>query len=342
MVPPRQIFLWTTIIALGAGAMLAQVQRMAPRGQRVPAPGEFGPFPPEPPPYVPIDEGGSLVRGEGGILIDEQTVKTAREVASHSTGTPEWKNPPGFEKDVFTFARILFKATGNPGINAQGWGRGRHLSWWVDFPDADLNFSYRTQQLTSIRTDPDGRVLRLSDPDLNHYPMVIMEHPGYIGLNDRELVALRNYLKNGGFLLVSDFWSQLEWDGFAREMNRVMPGQAWVDIGTDHPIFHCVFDLKGPLQHMQVPTMQFWNPEHNPNDPTSPPLQKVNRGAGSEKMSIRGWFDEKGRMMALVMHNTDVPDGWEREGEDDRYFRTFSEKISYPLGVNILFYQMTH
>jgi hypothetical protein len=43
-----------------------------------------------------------------------------------------------------------------------------------------------------------------------------------------------------------------------------------------------------------------------------------------------------------VIHNSDVPDGWEREGEDDRYFRTFSEKISYPLGVNIVFYLMTH
>jgi hypothetical protein len=340
MVPRRKYVWWVVLAALGVGACIAQFPPMGQRPPRQPRAGEYGPFPPEPPPYV--DEGGSLVRGEGGILIDETTVKTAREVASHSTGTPEWKNPPGFEKDVFTFARILFRSTGNPGVNAQGWGRGRHLNWWVDFPDADLNFSYRTQQLTSIRTDPDGRVLRLSDPQLTHFPMIIMEHPGYIGLNETETVALRNYLKNGGFLLVSDFWSQLEWDGFAKEMNKVIPGQPWVEITTEHPIFHCVFDLKGPLQQMQVPTMQFWNPEHNPNDPTSPPLQKVNRGPGSEKMSIRAWLDEKGRMMALVMHNTDVPDGWEREGEDDRYFRTFSEKISYPLGLNILFYQMTH
>jgi hypothetical protein len=182
MVPRRKYVWWVVLAALGVGACIAQFPPMGQRPPRQPRAGEYGPFPPEPPPYV--DEGGSLVRGEGGILIDETTVKTAREVASHSTGTPEWKNPPGFEKDVFTFARILFRSTGNPGVNAQGWGRGRHLNWWVDFPDADLNFSYRTQQLTSIRTDPDGRVLRLSDPQLTHFPMIIMEHPGYIGLNE--------------------------------------------------------------------------------------------------------------------------------------------------------------
>lgn len=337
MEPRRKIFRWIAFLALCAGVCVAQYQRNGPRG-----PGGRGGMMPPGPNMWRGDEGGSIVQGEGGILIDEQTVKTAREVASHSTGTPEWKNTPGFEKDTFTFARILFRSTGSPGVEARGWGRGRHLNWWVDFPDADLNFSYRTQQLTSIRTDPDGRVLRLSDPSLTDYPMIVMEHPGYIDLNDKELTALRNYLNNGGFLFVADFWSQLEWDGFEREMKRVLPGRNWTDISVEHPIFHCVFDLKGPLQHMQVPTMQFWNMAHNPNDPTSPPLQDRDRGPGSEKMHVRAWLDDKGRIMALVIHNSDIPDGWEREGEDDRYFRTFSEKISYPLGVNILFYQMTH
>src|SRR5437588_771006 len=57
-----------------------------------------------------VGEGGGLVRGEGGILIDENSVRTARETASHSTGTPTWSNPAGFEKDVFTFARVMFKS----------------------------------------------------------------------------------------------------------------------------------------------------------------------------------------------------------------------------------------
>ena len=98
------------------------------------------------------DLGGSLVRTEGSGIIDEDLVRTAREVVSHSTGTPNWTIPAAFRKDVFTFARSIFKV--GPNL-AQGYGRGRRLGWWVDFPDADLNFSYRLQELTSIRADPD-------------------------------------------------------------------------------------------------------------------------------------------------------------------------------------------
>ena len=47
-------------------------------------------------------------------------------------------------------------------------------------------------------------------------------------------------------------------------------------------------------------------------------------------------------MMAIICHNTDLGDGWEREGEDPEYFHEFSEKKSYPMGINIVTYAMTH
>jgi hypothetical protein len=46
--------------------------------------------------------------------------------------------------------------------------------------------------------------------------------------------------------------------------------------------------------------------------------------------------------MVLICHNTDLGDGWEREGENEIYFREFSEKYAYPLGINIIFYAMTN
>ena len=104
-------------------------------------------------------------------MVNEDDLHTAREVETHSIGTPNWTNAPGFAKDVFTFARVIFDTDPSSG---SGWGRGRRLGWWVDFPDADLNFSYRLQQLTSMRTDPDARVLRLTAPDLNRYPLLYM------------------------------------------------------------------------------------------------------------------------------------------------------------------------
>lgn len=278
------------------------------------------------------------VRIEGGGTVDEANVRTARETLSHSTMTPVWTNAVGFERDVFTFARLVFRS--GPGSRPVR-GYGPRLGWWVDYPDADLNLSWRLQQLTSVRTDPDARVVRLEDADLHDFPLLYLEHAGYMELSGAEVERLRGYLGSGGALLVNDFWSQREWDGFADEMARVLPGRDWVDLASSHPVFHCVFDLRGPMHEWRVPTMQFWNTEFDPRDPWSPP-HRVDRGEGSEEMRVRVLLDEAGRISVLAIHNSDVSDGWEREGESDFYFNRFSERVAYPLGINILVYLMTH
>jgi hypothetical protein len=55
----------------------------------------------------------------------------------------------------------------------------------------------------------------------------------------------------------------------------------------------------------------------------------------------RAIVDRAGRILVLSTHNTDIADGWEREGVDPRYFFEFS-KNSYAVGINILLYAMTH
>src|SRR6478736_3343037 len=49
------------------------------------------------------------VRIEGGLVVNEDEIRTAREVGSHSSGTPNWTNEPGFAEDVFTFTRVIFQ-----------------------------------------------------------------------------------------------------------------------------------------------------------------------------------------------------------------------------------------
>jgi len=281
---------------------------------------------------------GNFVRLEGGLVVNEDELHTARETDTHSTGTPNWTNAPGFEHDVFTFTRVIFQSDPAP---RSGRGRLRWLGWWVDYPDADLNLSYRLQQLTSIKTDPDARVVKLTDPTLFHYPLIYMEHAGYMRLSDDEVIALRKYLTNGGALFVNDFWGSEEWGGFASQIARVLPDHKWTDLTTDHPVFSCVYDLRGPMQRLQVPTMQFWNRQYDPDRP-SLPQQTVDRGEGSEEMHVRALFDDRQRMMILAIHNSDVSDGWEREQENDIYFNQYSERVAYPLGINIIFYLMTH
>jgi hypothetical protein len=289
----------------------------------------------------PIPAGpGHYVRIEGGLVVNEDEIHTARETASHSSGTPNWTNSPGFEDDVFIFTRVIFQSDPAPRTGRR-WGGFRWLGWWVDYPDADLNLSYRLQQLTALKTDPDARVVKLSDPNLSHYPLLYIEHAGYMRLNETENEALRKFLLNGGALLVNDFWGSAEWDGFAAQITKVLPNYSWTELGTTNPVFNCIYDLRKPMQELQVPTIQFWNRDYDPNDPQSE-LQTIFRGEGSREMHVRAIFDEHQRMMILAIHNSDVSDGWEREGENEVYFRRYSEKIAYPLGINMIFYLMTH
>ncbi len=236
------------------------------------------------------------------------------------SGVPDWTIDPEFSEDVFTFVRIRYNTYSG------GWGR-----WATDYPDSDLNFSFRLQQLTSMKVDPNGLVLELTDPKLFDHPFIYLIEPGNLSFTQEEVKALRKYLLNGGFLMVDDFWGEAEWDNFYYEMKRVFPDREPKELPLEHPIFHCVYDLK---KKPQIPSI-------------GRALSGRFEGITWERWDAqvphyKAFLDDKGRMMAIICHNTDLGDGWEEEGVDPWYFKEFSEKHAYPLGINIVFYAMTH
>ena len=281
------------------------------------------------------DHYGNMIRTEGGEWVDETKVKTAREIASHSTGTPEWTNAPEFKKDVFTFVRII--------RDRDPYGSPTSGNWITDFPDSDLNLSFRLQQVTSLRVDSDGRTIRLTDPDLFNYPWIYMVEPGALLLREEEVPLLRKYLLSGGVLMADDFWGEWQWEGFARQIKRVLPERDFVELPMDHPLFHCVFDIKVPKNKLQTPAMNFAVQRHS-TDFTWENYHPAQNGGLEDcrQMHVRAIFDDRGRIMVIATHNCDNGDSWEREGEDDFFFHEFSEKRGYPLGINIIFYLMTH
>lgn len=263
-------------------------------------------------------------RGEG--WGGDESTRTAREVGNHSTETPNWTNLKGFEKDVFTFTRIRY-SRGRGGFRRRGSG------WTTDMPDSDLNLSYRLQQMTSIRTDPDGRVLNLTDPDLTNYPWIYIVEPGGLFLSDADAAALRKYLLNGGFLMFDDFWGQWAWDNLEREMKKVFPERSFKELPLDHPLYNAVFPIKskGQVPNYAVGEMSQYTG-----------ITWEDHDGDTRTVHHRVITDDKGRLMVFAAHNSDNGDGWEREGEYQYFFENFSEKISYPLGINIVFYVMTH
>jgi hypothetical protein len=247
--------------------------------------------------------------GGGGPRVSERTV-------------PEWELPPQFARDCFTFVRIQYRST-----------RSRSsYSWWTDYPDADHNLSWRLHQLTALKVDPEGKVIDLLDPELLRYPFAFMSGVPAIIMDEDEVMAMRRYLTGGGFIMVDDFWGETNWDHFENEvLKRVLPDRQWEELPIEHPIFHCVFPLN---EKPQIPNVHY---------------AMRNRGSGvtwetpdGQTPHYRGISDDKGRLMMLICHNTDLGDGWEEEGTDPWYFSEFSEPKAYPLGINIVFYVLTH
>jgi hypothetical protein len=94
-------------------------------------------------------------------------------------------------------------------------------------------------------------------------------------------------------------------------------------------VFNIVFKLD---EYPQVPSINYW---------------VGSGGDTSERYDARephykGIHDKNGRLMVIVCHNTDLGDGWEREGEREDYFQAISVPKAYPMGINIVVYAMTH
>jgi hypothetical protein len=259
--------------------------------------------------------------GRWGESYVNENARTAREIESHSTGTPVWTNAPGFEADVFTFARIRYDHG----------GRGGRGGWSTDVPDSDLNLSFRLQQMTAMKVDPNGRILRVTDPELANYPFTYIVEPGALYLSDEEVEALRKYLLNGGFLMFDDFWGENDWANVEDVMKQVFPDRSFQELSLDHPLYHCVFEIKakGQVPNVRTGIDSQWD-------------GVTWERWDAKEVHHRVILDDLGRIMVFAAHNTDNGDGWEREGENDYYFHNFSEKISYPLGINLIFYVMTH
>lgn len=231
---------------------------------------------------------------------------------------PMWPENREFRKDVFTFARVRYTSARDV------WGQPQ---WSVDYPDSDMNLSYRLKELTSLEVNPVPVIVDLNSPELFQYPFVYLIEPGQMRLTTAEIENFRRYVERGGFMMVDDFWGEQEWAVFAREMARVFPDRQIIDLPMDHEIFNLVYQLK--------------------EKPIIPSIGHFRMGYDSDRWDAReahyrAILDDDGRVMVMICHNTDLGDGWEREGEMTEYFERYSEKYAYPLGINIVMYAMMH
>jgi hypothetical protein len=246
-------------------------------------------------------------RGEGGI-------------------PPRLAKTQDFDSD-FQFCRLMYR---------QVRSHQRGLGWGTDYPDAEINFSIRLSELTKTRVsrseanEPNHYVVQPTDAALYQCPFIIMSDAGSAGFTDEDVAALRSYLLKGGFLWADDFWGPWAWDDFVEEIGKVLPPAQYPvkDIPADHPILRTMFTV---ARIPQVPSWQYWAGSGDTSE----------MGSESQTAHMAGISDERGRIMVLLTHNTDIADSWEREGQNPEYFLSFSPE-GYAVGLNVALYSMMH
>lgn len=248
--------------------------------------------------------------------------------------------PPGGQDDreAFTFVRVKYESSGGYG---ESWYRHEGRSWqrWeTDYPRAEMNLILRLNELTTMRVSKEPIVLELTDDRIHDHPFLFMSDVGWQVLSGRERQSLMRYLAAGGFLWVDDFWGDEERNNLMRNMGTLHPKWNWRPIPPKHPIFSIVYSMD---VCPQIPARIFYEQSGLDWDP--PGVHRYPSGgvAGVNSVNFLGLFDEHDRLMAVATHNTDIADGWEREGESREFFQRFSIK-SYAITINILVYAMMH
>jgi len=201
---------------------------------------------------------------------------------------------------------------------------GYFKNWYTDYPKGDHLLIQGLKRLTNLDIADEGRVVAINDPDLFRYPLVYSSEVGQMVLSNDDAAIMREYLLRGGFWFMDDFWGTTEWASMEAQMKKVFPEFVIKDIPTSHPLFHSFFDVD---RVMQVPSLAY-----------------VYYGVTYEQDGFegecKGIFDEKGRLMVVINHNTDLGDAYEW-ADDPRYPMAFTG-YAYRHALNLILYAMSH
>jgi len=153
---------------------------------------------------------------------------------------------------------------------------------WYANPSSLPNLLQAIAERSPLRVSPRPVDVRLTEQDLADYPFLYITGHGNISLSDREVVALREYLRAGGFLHVDDNYG-LD-SSFRREIRRVFPDDELTDVPLGHPVYRILYRF----------------PEG---------LPKIHEHDGLPARGLGIFLD--GRLALFYSYQSDLGDGWE-------------------------------
>ena len=178
---------------------------------------------------------------------------------------------------------------------------------WYANPSSLPNLLKAVRTRTALRTAAAEKVVTLAEDDLWSVPYLYMTGHDNVRFSDTDLVVLRRYLQQGGFLHIDDNYGMDA--SVRRELKRLFPALELVEVPLDHPIYRLVYDFPRGIPKIH---------EHD---------AKPAQGFGI-------FLD--GRLAVYYSYQTDLGDGW----EDPEVHRDPPEKHESALrmGVNLFAY----
>src|SRR5262249_45925640 len=154
---------------------------------------------------------------QGLLAIGLLALCTARLARADAT-------PPGDR--LFGFARLKYGGGGD----------------WYEDRTSLTNLMRAVRERTGIATAGDREAGgEPGSAALYQYPMVFACGHGNMKFTPAEVANVRRYLTTGGFLWIDDDFGI--GPSFRREMKRVFPDAALIELPFSHPIFHQTYEF---------------------------------------------------------------------------------------------------
>ena len=155
---------------------------------------------------------------------------------------------------------------------------------WYGNKTSWINILERLHSETGLDVQKQETAYKLTDLEFNQFPIAYIAGHGNISFNEEEVLNLRSYLINGGFLIADDDYGMNL--SFRREMKKVFPELNFVELPFSHPIYHIYYNFNQGLPKIH---------EHDGGPP---------KGYG---------LIYEGRLVCFYSFNTDLSDGCENQ-----------------------------
>ena len=181
---------------------------------------------------------------------------------------------------------------------------------WYANPSGLPNLLRAIRDRTGLDVSDRPVQLKLTDPNLWNYPFIYITGHGNIRFTEEEVLILRRYLDSGGFLHADDNYGLDE--SFRRELKRVFPNDALVELPPTHAIYHALYDF-----------------------PRGLPKIHLHDGKPAQGFAVV----RDGRVVVFYTYQSDLGNGWE---DPDRYNDAAQvRELALRMGVNIFLYAIS-